>query len=320
MWKQMETNGTEKNEKNEQIFYCEKCNYKCLYRSDWNRHITTRKHILSHDWKQMETNGNEKNEKIKEIYYVCEKCEKQYESRTGLWKHKNKCLNNNDLTDKNIIMTLIKENSDYKKIIVEQQNMMAEQQNMMLKVIENGTHNTTNTNTNTKTNNNSHNKTFNLQFFLNETCKNAMNITDFVESIQLQLSDLEKVGKLGYVEGISDIIIKNLKSLDITERPVHCTDKKRETLYVKDGDKWEKDNEKIKMHKTVKKIAHKNAKLLPAFRELHPDCNKSSSKYSDQYNKIIVESMGGNGDNDYDKEEKIIKNISKEVMVDKTCN
>jgi hypothetical protein len=166
--------------------------------------------------------------------------------------------------------------------------------------------------------NNSHNKTFNLNVFLNETCKDAMNITDFVDSIKLQLSDLESVGELGYVEGISNIIVRNLKQLDITKRPVHCTDKKREIIYIKDEDKWEKeDNKKKRMHKIIKRVADKNARLLPKFKQAHPDCIKAASPFSDQYNKIIIESMGGSGDNDYEKEEKIIKKITKQVILEK---
>jgi hypothetical protein len=195
-----------------------------------------------------------------------------------------------------LILDVCKEKDEYK--------------NMMMKVLENGTHNTT-------THTNSHNKAFNLNFFLNETCKDAMNITEFVESIKLQLSDLERVGELGYVEGISNIIVKNLKDLDVTQRPVHCTDKKRETMYIKDENTWEKDEEQKKMHKLVRKVADKNARMLPKFKEAHPDCTKSASRYSDQYNKIIMEAMGGRGDNDFEKEEKIIKRVSKEVIVDK---
>ena len=141
---------------------------------------------------------------------------------------------------------------------------------------------------------------------------------DFVDSIKLQLSDLENVGKLGYVEGISNIITTKLKALDVTQRPVHCTDKKRETLYIKDQDKWEKeDEEKKKVRKAIKRIAFKNQVLLPQFKEAHPDCSKASSLYSDQYNKIIVESCGGSGDNDLEKEDKIIKNITKMVTIEK---
>jgi hypothetical protein len=160
------------------------------------------------------------------------------------------------------------------------------------------------------------NKTFNLQVFLNETCKDAMNIMDFVDSLQLQLSDLEDVGKLGFVEGISNIIVKNLKALDVTERPIHCADKKREIIYVKDEDKWEKESDqKLKIRKAIKRVATKNQKLLPKFKEAHPGCNYSESKYSDQYSKIVIEAMM---DDDIEKQDKIIKRIAKEVLIDKS--
>ena len=172
--------------------------------------------------------------------------------------------------------------------------------------------------TNTNINTNSHNKTFNLQLFLNETCKDAMNIMDFIDSIKLQLPDLEKFGKLGFVEGISNIIVKKLNSLDETMRPVHCTDTKREVMYVKDENKWEKENEnKQKMRKAIKGVVRKNSKLLNDFRAKHPDCIKSDSKFSDQYNKLVVEAFGGKGDNDLEKEDKIIRNIAKKVTIDK---
>ena len=188
-----------------------------------------------------------------------------------------------------------------------------ELKNLVLEVLKNGV-----SNTNNISNTNCHNKTFNLNLFLNETCKDAMNITEFVDSLQLQLSDLEKVGELGYIEGISNIIIQNLNALDVTQRPIHCTDKKRETMYIKDEDKWEKENEnKIKMHKMVRKVANKNINLITEFRQKYPDYKKTTSRVSDQFNKIIIESMGGSGDNDFEKEEKIIKKIAKEVFIDK---
>ena len=199
------------------------------------------------------------------------------------------------MSDKDLIIMLVKQNSE------------------LLEVIKNGTHNT-----NISYNNNSHNKTFNLNVFLNETCKDAMNIMDFVESIKLQLSDLESIGRLGFVEGISNIITTNLKALDVTKRPVHCADNKREVLYVKDDNKWEKeDDEKKKIRKAIKRIATKNLCLLPKFKEAYPDCNRSSSKYSDQYNKIIIEACGGSGNNDTEKEDKIISKIAKEVTINK---
>jgi len=292
-------------------FYCEYCDYGTSKKSNIENHKTSMKHIKSMVSK---LNSNDIKPKLSSKY-TCEVCNKEYKDNSGLWRHKKKCNEKENIEKENIekeinidflhkedlIMMLIKQNSE---LIKETSDF----KNMMMKVIENGTHNTTN----------SHNKSFNLQFFLNETCKDAMNIMDFVDSIKLQLSDLERIGEIGYVEGISNIIVKNLNALDVTQRPVHCTDKKRETLYIKDENKWEKeDDKKAKMHKVVRKVADKNVKLLPKFKEEYPDCSKSTSKYSDQYNKIIVESMGGSGDNDYEKEEKIIKRITKEVFIDK---
>jgi hypothetical protein len=201
-------------------------------------------------------------------------------------------------------MAILKQNSEFQQMLLEQN-----------KTILDLSKNSSITN---NTNNNSHNKSFNLQFFLNETCKDAMNIMDFVDSIKLQLSDLVNVGEMGYIEGISNIIVKNLNALDVTLRPVHCTDKKRETMYIKDEDKWEKEDvNKAKMHKMVRKVANKNINLIQDYRDKYPDCMKSTSKYSDQFNKIIIESMGGSGDNDFEKEEKIIKKVTKEVILEK---
>jgi len=297
--------------KSAEIFYCDKCDFKCCKKSDLSRHVLTLKHLNTDKILPNTADFTPKSaESSSDVNtFVCE-CGKSYRHRQSLFNHRKKCItheqkltNIKEFSQSNdthelaeIMKYLMKENSEMK--------------NMMMKVIENGTHNTTN-------NTNSHNKAFNLNFFLNETCKDAMNIMEFVESIKLQLSDLEKVGEIGYVEGISNIIVKNLNDLDVTQRPVHCTDKKRETMYIKDEDKWEKDEENSKIKKVIKKVASKNQRLITKFKETHPDCIKYHSKYSDQYNKIIVESMGGSGDNDTEKEEKIIRNISKNVVVDK---
>ena len=261
---------------------------------DWERHIIRPKHLNA---------VNESNEKLKKTY-KCE-CGKKFLSSSGLWKHsKNCCLNNkiiNNNNDNNINL------QDKDNLIVE----LLKQNKELLEIVKNGTinnsHNTTN----------SHNKAFNLNLFLNETCKEAMNIGDFVDSLKLQLSDLEHVGEAGYIEGISNIIVKNLKALDVTKRPVHCTDKKRETVYIKDNDIWEKDENKTQMHKLIKKVVYKNTNMFAKYREIHPDCKEYHSKYNDQYQKIVYESMGGKGDNDFEKNEKIIKNVLKEVVVDK---
>jgi hypothetical protein len=310
-----------KNLKNLPRFYCESCDFKCYMKCDWDRHLSTAKHTVSVVGNQMEI------KKLKKTY-TCE-CSKKYATCSGLWKHKKTCLllnkfenqkvenqkvENNKNDDKELIMLLLKDNNDLKQMIMEQcrenkelTTAIIEQQSKVLELYKEGTCNI-----------NSNNKSFNLNFFLNETCKNAMNIQDFVNSVKIQLSDLEKVGEIGYIDGISSIIIKNLKELDVTQRPVHCTDKKREVLYIKDEDKWEKENEQNeKIRKAIKQVAFKNTKLLKSFREKHPDCGKSESKYADQYNKLIIEAMGGRGDNDIEKEDKIIKNIVKEVILAK---
>ena len=285
--------------KNAKYFICEICNFKCSKISNYNIHILTRKHKIL----QNTTDENAKNAE-----YICD-CNKVYKHHSSLWNHKKKCnfikeekeeieISNEiiDISDKNLIFTLIQQNNELQK--------------QMLEVIKNGT-NISNT-----INNNSNNKTFNLQLFLNETCKDAMNIMDFVDSIKIQMSDIESIGELGFVNGMSNLIIKNLKALDENMRPVHCNDPKRDSLYVKDKNVWEKedsDNKKIK--KAIKYISHKNICAIPEWREKYPDCIYSDSKKSDQYNHIVVEAMGGPGDNDDEKADKIVKKIAKEVTI-----
>ncbi len=164
------------------------------------------------------------------------------------------------------------------------------------------------------------NRTFNLHFFLNETCKDAMNLTDFVNTIQVRLSDVERLGQTGYVEGITNLITTHLRALDVTQRPIHCTDKKRETLYVKDEDRWEKeDDQKQRMRRAVQTVAHKNLQVVGQFRHHHPACENSASGWSQTYNRLVLESLGGEGGGDqWTKDSKIIHNISREVLLDKT--
>ena len=292
--------------KNAEKFVCELCDFRCSKQSDWDRHTLTLKH-------KKETFGLQNNDisaPKNAAPFTCS-CGKIYKHRQGLWKHKKDCIVAEETS--NISKQETNELQEMKEFMKYLMKENTEMKSMMLEVIKNGT----TQNSNNVITTNSHNKAFNLNFFLNETCKNAINITDFVESIKLQLSDLERVGELGYVEGISNIIVKNLKELDVTQRPVHCTDKKRETIYVKEEDKWEKDDENKKMHKMVRKVQDKNFRMIQKFKEKYPDYNKASSRHSDTYNNIIIEAMGGKGDNDFEKEEKIIKKVSKEVVVEK---
>jgi hypothetical protein len=306
-----------KDDKKSLKYFCEKCIYNTDNKKDYRRHLLTAKHIKI---TKKDTNDDilPKNTQT----FSCS-CGNKYKHRQGLWKHQKKCdiVNEEIVEDKpttvsseselkiltNLVLDVVKQN---KELINQNQELT----NKIVDICKTGVQSNNISNSNI----NSNNKTFNLQFFLNETCKNAMNLTDFVNSLQLQLSDLENVGKLGYVDGISSIIVKNLNALDETTRPIHCTDKKRETFYVKDEDKWEKDdNEKKKIKKVINKVAFKNQNLLSKFKELHPGCNFSESKYADQYSKLVIEAMGGLGDNHKEKEDKIIRKIANEVTISK---
>jgi hypothetical protein len=296
-------------------FFCEFCQYTTIRKSNYDKHILTPKHIKSIIGNKKVAKSSKSSKTIEENY-SCDNCAKTYKDPSGLWRHKKNCFyKNNEFdnviqNDKNIngtqlidlIVQQSKENNELK-------NLLLEQNKIMLELIKDK--NTIINNTNT----NSHNKTFNLQFFLNETCKNAMNITDFVDSIKLQIGDLESVGKLGYVEGLSKIIIRQLKALDVTERPVHCSDSKRETMYVKDDDKWEKENEcNHKIIKAIEDIANKNTKLVPEWKKLNPDCSNSKSHKADQFSHILIQAVCSNNQ---DNDNKILKKIAKEVTIDK---
>jgi len=210
--------------------------------------------------------------------------------------------NDDTSSDKKLIMELLKSNNELQKQIIE----LCKDKS----IITNNSNNTTN-------NNNTNN--FNLQFFLNEQCKDALNLKDFVDQIKLQLSDLDMIGRVGYVEGMSKIFLRNLKELDVCKRPIHCSDLKRETLYVKDQDAWEKENgENVKITRAIKEVEHKNIKQLPQWREENPTADDTETKKHMEYQNILLEAMGGSTlENDDKKREKIIRNIAKEVVIDK---
>ena len=302
-----------KTPKTPDLFECKLCDFKCSKKSDYGRHLLTPKHQNANE---MLTNANNFTPKSAEIF-VCDNCSKNFKHMSSLSRHKKFCPNIENSENNQNIEQIIEENIDKKDELINY--LIKENQefkSLILEIVKKDT--ITNNNNNNNISTNSHNKTFNLNFFLNETCKDAMNIMDFVDSLKLQLSDLENVGNLGFIDGISKIIVQNLKSLDETKRPVHCTDSKREVMYVKDDNKWEKENEnKQKMRKVIKHVTHKNSKLLKEFKIKYPGCEKSDSKYSDKYDKLIIEAMGGKGDNDLEKEDKIIRNIAKVVIIDK---
>jgi hypothetical protein len=304
----METLGNIIQQNSAKKYNCIFCDYNTSRKCNYDTHLISKRHVTnSANGNIGNPCGNQIQQKFSKTNYSCQKCNKEFLNRSGLWKHKKICNVNQENTTKlneidkdELIIQLLKQNAE----------LIKGQQDMMLKLTENGINNHNSNNTIT----NSNNKAFNLNFFLNETCKNAMNITDFVDSIKLQLSDLIDIGNLGYVEGISKIIVKNLNDLDETKRPIHCVDKKRETMYVKDQGQWEKDDEKkTKLTKAVKRVADKNIRLLPQFREKYPDYNNSSSKTSDKYEKMVIEVMS----TDEGKNDKIIKKISNVTIINK---
>jgi hypothetical protein len=295
-------------------FVCENCSFETTRKSQFDRHLLTSKHT------RITKDNKLDNEKVPNFYNCI--CGNKYNYLSGLCKHKKKCsfLNNNEEEQEEhvnndtqaltkLVLEVVKSNSELQKQNQEFQQKMIESFQEVCK------NSTTNNNSITNSNINSHNKTFNLQFFLNETCKNAMNISDFVDSIKLQLSDLENVGKIGYVEGLSKIIIKNLKALDVTERPVHCSDSKRDTMYVKDEDKWEKENENNhKVLKAIEDIANKNSKMVKEWKIKNPECASSKSHKADVYSHIMIQAVCSNNNANNNK---ILKKLAKEVTIDK---
>jgi hypothetical protein len=285
-------------------FYCENCDYNTSKKSSYDNHVLSAKHkkiaigdVLLTNYAQIMPTGHK---------FKCDNCLKAYQSRNGLWKHQKKCLDN----EINIKESLISDK--------ELMSMLIKQNEKLMNIVESGTHNINNSNNTSH----SHNKTFNLQFFLNETCKNAMNIDEFVSSIKPQLAELEATGRLGYVEGISKIISKNLNSLNTHDRPFHCSDQKREIIYIKDNDEWTKEEEnKPILTKAIKVIANQNIKNISEWRKEYPDCTDSDSKKNDLYLKIVSNSMSGSTKDEANKNiNKIISNVAKRVVIDKTIN
>ena len=291
-------------------YYCQFCDYGTSKKSSFDEHLETKKHKRS----RLATNSNIQQQNscqnLPELSpnktYNCTNCDKTFKDRTGLWRHKKKCNNESGqnhlgLTDKELINILIQQNQK------------------LMSVVENGTNNHNNSHNNSHNTTNIDNKTFNLNFFLNETCKDAMNINEFVSSIKVSLEDLENTGRQGYIEGISNIILKNLNNLEQHYRPIHCSDTKREVFYIKDNNEWQKENqEKPILTKAIKVIANENIKQIKYWRDKYPDCTDSDSKKNNLYLKIVSNSMNGLTEEEGHKNiNKIITNVAKEVSINK---
>ena len=329
----MKQNETNKTPKNAEVFSCLKCNFTCFKKSEWNRHLSTRKHKM----KQNETKKTPKNA-LPEKVYVCDYCEQEFKSRTTFWRHKKQCatmhshmdeeddisfatayvppLSNSVVTQPSsgisneqtleLVTTLVRQNQETTQKLA----------GTIEKLVDSGVGNSM---TNSTINNNSHNKTFNLNFFLNETCKDAMNITDFVNSLALNLQDVEKVGELGYAEGISRMFLNGLSQLDVEKRPIHCSDLKREVLHIKDKDKWERDTEnQDKLKKAIKDLSTKNIMLLDDWQRENPGCKEYNNTKNDIYLKMMVESLGPADDVAERKDfAKIIKKIARRTIINR---
>jgi len=297
------------------IFSCELCDFHTSNKKDFKRHNETLKHNCN--IKQSESMNVSQNYPK----YSCI-CGKEYKDNSGLWRHKKKCsdevgLTNlkNDLANEEkqqqLVDYLLKENSEFK-------HMMLEQNKQMIELAKNAGHNT---NTNTTSNVVNNNQSFNLQFYLNETCKDAMNIMDFVSQLQVGVKDLEETGRLGFAEGISKIFINGLKQINVNDRPLHCSDSKRETLYIKSNNEWNKEgDEKVLLTNAIKHVAYKNMKQISEWTKDHPEYNDPDSRENDRYLQIVSEAMSGSTKEECCKNyNKIIKNIAKEAIINKEC-
>ena len=310
----MEIKEIKKLKKNLHRFVCEICDFKCYMKCDWDKHIMRPKHINAVSGNNMET------KKLKKTY-TCE-CGKSFLSNSGLWKHKKSCITEEPLehsdfdNPENLIKYLMKENSEFKQLLIDQNKQIMSQNNNMMsqndRIME--------LSKNVGNHNNNNNNSFNLNMYLNETCKDALNIMDFVNQLQIGLKELEETGRLGFANGISKIFIDGLKQIDINNRPVHCSDSKRETLYIKSNNEWNKeDGERKILTSALKHVAHKNIKQISEWTKVHPDYNDSDSKENDKFLQIVSEAMSGSTQDETIKNyNKIIKNIVKETVIEKS--
>jgi len=323
----LETNGDKKVSDINSHYNCSHCNYTTNIKSNYDKHLLTEKH-------KKNVSGY-----TEELKHICLQCNKEYMNYRSLWKHKKKCVVSIDerepealqntfisgnvitkeLLTPHLFMEVLKQSKELQDVLVEQnkelQNKLLQQNEQHHKeIIELTKKQTTNINTQNNTN-----QQFNLQFFLNETCKDAMNIMDFINSLKLTTHDFETTGKLGFVDGISHIFIKELKKLETEKLPIHCTDLKRETVYIKDNDIWEKENnEKQKLKWTIDKIAELNLVQHHNWQEKFPVCKENNTKENEYFFKLASVALGGRGKDEEDKfRDKIMKNVLKEVVLDK---
>ena len=303
----------EKSPKNVNKYACETCDYNTSKQFDYMKHLSTLKH-------KNQVLGDISCEKVASAYEC--NCGKKYNHASSLWNHKQKCPQlcttietptpkqhqDDDTSQTNLILELVKQNQEFKQLLIEQNKTI-------LEVAKNSQV----TNTINNNNTNSHNKTFNLQFFLNETCKDAMNMKDFIKSLELSLPELEKMGELGFAEGMSRVFVNRLNSLDVTKRPIHCSDVKREIIHIKDDNKWERDNANLdRLRKIIKQLTHKNILRVDDWKKANPGCTEYNSRKNDQYLKLNMEVIGPVDEVDEKRDfGKIIRRVAENTAIDK---
>ena len=296
--------------------FCKICDYNTSKTSDYSKHLATLKHK-----RLIMTNENlQKSPDNCQIHIFSCICSKQYQHMSSLCKHKKTCEScNSNTTETNMIDKLVIENKNLKEFMIEQNQDF---KSLILEILKKDASIIGNINNNTINNNisnNCNNKSFNLNVFLNEKCKDAMNMSEFVDTIKMQLSDLENFAHLGYADGVSKIFVQGINALDIHLRPIHCSDSKRETLYIKDNDEWVKEtDDKPLIINAIKKVAFKNIKQINEWIKENPECKDPRTKKYDKYNKIVMNAMsGGTIEEQQDNIEKIVKNVTKAVAIEK---
>jgi len=318
---------TESSQKNENKYFCEKCDYITCKKCNYDKHILSSKH----------ENRSNNNQKVAKSSHECNICNKCFNDRAGLWRHKKKCSiinqhdeiqsqpssvlpshSSSDDMQMTLMLELVKQNQEFKDMLMQQSNQMMEQNKTMIEVAKNSQVNNTINNI-SNSNNNSNNKTFNLQFFLNETCKDAMNMKDFIKSLELSLPELEKMGELGFAEGMSRVFVNRLNSLDVTKRPIHCSDVKREIIHIKDDNKWERDNANLdRLRKIIKQLTHKNILRVDDWKKANPGCTEYNSRKNDQYLRLNMEAIGPVDEAEEKRDfGKIIRRVAENTAIDK---
>ena len=301
-------------------YVCVICDTKCSRASEWKRHLLTRKHITN-------VSGSKEEVSNLTVDHICSKCNKKYQTSGGLWKHKKNCNEKKEVLPENvvvqdssnndIIQVLLKENSDFKNMLMDMMKNTTDLvksntdiQKQMLELCKNN-------NSNTTINTDNSNKNFNLNVFLNEKCKDAMNLEDFANSIQLKLSDLIRVGEEGYIPGMSKVIIEWLKDTELCDRPIHCTDEKREVIQVKIANKWEKEAiTSEKLMNAVRIVEKKQFDMITIFRDTYPECMNSESHHNDMLIKLF-KNLSNSREPEFIK---VMKRVAKSVVLNKEDN